>query len=95
VIEWITTLVSADSRALRYQIKLNERSGVIEYHYCALPPTSAQRGAEATIGLQDTSAARGQLYLHNGTDNGSVSGAPRSVGGGSAASPSLLRYTPR
>lgn len=97
VIEWINASQWLDSpdTSLRFQIKLFETSGTIEYHYCSMTTTLStmeHRGSSATVGLQNFSRIRGLTYLHNGTDTGMAGGMARSVGGGTMESPSLIRF---
>jgi hypothetical protein len=99
VIEWNNMkFLSSTTATLRYQLRLIESSNIIEYHYCSMSSTSMtetrQTGTEAGIGMQNIARTRGQMYLHNGTDNGTMAGMPRSVGGGTVASPNLIRWIP-
>ncbi|MFO0561894.1 MAG: hypothetical protein U0269_28030 [Polyangiales bacterium] len=100
VIEWtnVAPLGRSSTDTLRFQIKLSETSGIIEYHYCSMtstdPMSTVQNGSGAVIGLQNIPRTLGQMYLANGTDNGMMSGMPRSIGGGTATSPNLLRWIP-
>lgn len=100
VIEWnnATIYLRAMQDQLRFQIKLSEGSGIVEYHYCSMTSTDAMStrhfGSSALIGLQNITRSRGQTYLMDGTDTGMMGGMPRSIGGGTAASPSLLRFIP-
>ncbi|MBL8685292.1 MAG: hypothetical protein JNK05_39300 [Myxococcales bacterium] len=99
VIEWNNMRFNAGTTdTMRFQVKLFETAGLIEYHYCSMTTTAMttrHTGTEATVGLQNVPRSRGQFYLHNGTDTGAMGGMPRSVGGGTAASPSLIRFIPR
>jgi hypothetical protein len=100
VIEWnALKFFAGTTETLRYQLKLVEGSGFVEYHYCSMTSTSMtatrHTGSEATIGLQNIPRTRGQTYLIDGTDTGMMGGMARSVGGGTAASPSMLRFIPR
>ena len=47
---------------LTFQARLFERSGVIEYHYCALNGSMRTTGSGASIGMQDPNALRGVSY---------------------------------
>jgi hypothetical protein len=99
VIEWNSRFLSPMTETLRFQLKLFESTNVLEFHYCemrstAMSPPAALAGAGATVGLQNIARTRGLTYLHNGRDNGAPSGIPRAVGGGTASSPSLIRFTP-
>jgi hypothetical protein len=100
VIEWnnVTIYLRAMQEQLRFQIKLSETSGTIEYHYCSMTSTDMAStrhfGSSATVGLQNIPRTRGQSYLFDGTDTGMMGGMPRAVGGGTAASPGLIRFIP-
>lgn len=45
-----------------FQIKLFERTNVVEYHYCALNGSARTSGSNASIGMQDPGALRGVSY---------------------------------
>jgi hypothetical protein len=44
---------------VRFQAKLFERTGVIEFHYCDVSGTARATGSNASIGIQDAAALRG------------------------------------
>ncbi len=99
VIEWNNRFLTPMTETLRFQLKLFESTNVLEFHYCemrstAMSPPAALSGAGATVGLQNIARTRGQTFMHNGSDTGSSTGIPRAVGGGTLASPSLLRFVP-
>jgi hypothetical protein len=100
VIEWnnVAPIGRTGTDSLRFQIKLSETSGIIEYHYCSMtsmdPMSTRHLGSSALIGLQSIRRDFGHMYLADGTANGMMGGPPRSVGGGTATSPNLLRWIP-
>lgn len=100
VVEWntVTFYLASNGELLTFQIKLFETTGVIEYHYCSMTSMSAtstrHRGDSALVGLQNIPRSEGLRYLVDGTVDGSIGGTVRQVGGGTAAAPSLLRWTP-
>ncbi|MDB4932779.1 MAG: bacillopeptidase [Myxococcaceae bacterium] len=44
---------------VRFQVKLFERTGVIEFHYCDVTGTARATGGGASIGIQDAGGLRG------------------------------------
>lgn len=65
---------------LTFQVKLYEKSGVIEFHYCRLeipPPSGLESGQVATVGIESLSGRSGVLHSYRTIGSVSTSQAIR------------------
>ncbi|MFO0606414.1 MAG: hypothetical protein U0324_24800 [Polyangiales bacterium] len=59
---WRTLSGTAATERITFQAKLFETTGVIEYHYCSITPTTTRaNGDSATVGAEDAMGTRGNL----------------------------------
>ncbi|MDP3279179.1 MAG: hypothetical protein Q8Q09_28570 [Deltaproteobacteria bacterium] len=89
VLEWFNANTLGGTDTLRFQVKLNETSNTVEYHYCAMTDTAMgstfHLGSSATIGMQNLARDRATVFSHN----------TASIGLGTAMSPNRLLFIPR